>query len=143
MLGRHSISNSPSTRFVRGDENVERGIQGTPRYMAPEQIRQPDIDGRADIYVAGTMFFELIVPVLPLPKSGSALAFLKQKVVSKEGIFLQKPSELNPQLNDKMDSIIAKATAYDPDERYATSGDFKKALDWYQKRYLDIVAEGF
>jgi len=49
--------------------------------------------------------------------------------------------ELNPQLNDEMDRIIAKATAYDPDERYATSGDFKKALDWYHKRYLDIVAE--
>ena len=144
LMEKHSqrplISDFGVARFVRG-ENVERGIQGTPRYMAPEQIRQPDIDGRADIYAAGTMLFELLVPALPLPKSASVLAFLKLKVVNKEGIFLQKPSELNSQLNEEMDRIIAKATAYDPDERYATAGDFKNALEWYHKRYLDIVAE--
>jgi serine/threonine-protein kinase len=144
LMEKHSqrplISDFGVARFVRG-ENVERGIQGTPRYMAPEQIRQPDIDGRADIYAAGTMLFELLVPALPFPKASSPLAFLKQKVVSKEGIFLKKPTDLNPQVNDEMDRIVAKATAYDPDERYATCGDFMKALDWYHKRYLDIVAE--
>jgi len=144
LMERHSqrplISDFGVARFVRG-ENVERGIQGTPRYMAPEQIRQPDIDGRADIYAAGTMLFELIVPSLPLPKTSSPLAFLKQKVVSKEGIFLKKPTELNPQLNDEMDRIIAKATAYEPDDRYATSAAFRDALEWYHKRYVDIVAE--
>jgi serine/threonine protein kinase len=134
------ISDFGVATFVRG-EDVERGIQGTPRYMAPEQIRQQDIDGRTDIYAAGTMLFELLVPALPLPKSSTPLALLKQKVAYKEGIFLQKPTELNPQLNDEMDSIIAKATAYDPEERYETCGHFKNALERYHKRYLDIVAE--
>jgi hypothetical protein len=87
------------------------------------------------------MLFELVAPALPLPSTGSPLAFLKLKVVSKEGVFLKKPTELNPQLNDEMDRIIAKATAYEPDDRYATCAQFKNALEWYHKRYLDIGAE--
>lgn len=39
---------------------------GTPRYMAPEQITEPDLAGPpADLYSLSVMFYELLVDVLP------------------------------------------------------------------------------
>lgn len=39
---------------------------GTPRYMAPEQITNPDAAGpSADLYSVSVMFYELLVDVLP------------------------------------------------------------------------------
>jgi len=129
------ISDFGVAKVLRG-ENVELGIQGTPVYMAPEQILGSGIDGRTDIYAAGIMLFEMLVPELPLPKYESTMALLRQKASNRNGILQKKPSELNPRLTKGMDKIIQRATAYNPAERYATCREFIEDLKWHQKQYL-------
>jgi len=138
-----SVSNRPVVtdfgiaKVLRNDDDSKPIIQGTPVYMAPEQIVNRDVDGRADIYASGVMFYQMLVERLPLPRLKSTIALLKLKVKSKESIFTHKPSELNPVLHPAMDDIIFKATQKDIDLRYQTGREFIKDLEFYLKNYVN------
>ncbi|MFO0671747.1 MAG: serine/threonine-protein kinase [Polyangiaceae bacterium] len=60
-------------------------VLGTPRYMSPEQIRtDPKIDGRSDIFSAGTLLVEMLTGSSPFlassPSASLAAAVLEQQV---------------------------------------------------------------
>ena len=137
QIKRPLISDFGVAKSVKGDNPDEDQIQGTPLYMAPEQILSSDIDGRADIYATGVMLFQMLVFRLPTPRYDSLYSLLNDKEMNKSGIFQNQPSELNPTLNSDMDRIIKKATAYYPDHRFASCAEFRKALTWYKAKYLN------
>lgn len=122
---------------VLSNENESRpAIQGTPLYMAPEQVLGKELDGRADIYAVGTILFQMLVSELPLRKFKSKKDLLKNKALNKNGIFNKNPTEINPQLNPDMDLIVQKAMAHDPEQRYLTCREFIEDLALYKKNHL-------
>ncbi|MCG6911883.1 MAG: serine/threonine protein kinase [Deltaproteobacteria bacterium] len=130
------ISDFGTAKLVRGDDPDQTVILGTPLFMAPEQISTSEIDGRVDVYAAGILLFRMMVPDLPVIRYDSLVSLLKQKQNSPQGIFLKTPSQLNPSLNPAMDRIVAKAVAYDRNDRFEDCAAFVKALQWYRGRYL-------
>ena len=123
-------------KVLRAEDEKLPMVQGTPVYMPPEQILGRGVDGRSDIYATGTMLFKMLSPDLPLPPFDSKMTLLKQKVKRQEGYFLKLPSELNADVNEDMDRIVLKATAYRQADRYQTCRDFLKDLQAYEKAYL-------
>ena len=130
------ISDFGIARVVRSHEADLQMVGGSPLYMAPEQILGSNIDRKTDIYAAGIMLFQVLVSDLPIPGFKSYEDLLEYKLLNRDGIFLQKPSEVNPSLNNHMDKIIRKATAYEPEKRYATCEEFINDLQLYARRVL-------
>jgi serine/threonine-protein kinase len=122
-------------QVLNSDTEAAKAVHGTPLYMAPEQILGQDVDGRADIYAAGTMFYQMLVAELPLPEFKSKTDLLKHKILSRGSFFLKKPSEVNPAIDQEMDRIIGKATAFEPDQRYSSGRDFLGDLEQYQRQH--------
>lgn len=123
-------------RVLRSETSARPGIQGTPMYMPPEQILGRVLDGRSDIYATGTMLFKLLTGTLPIPDTSDTKAFLINKVKTKNDFFSKKPSEINSGLDVLMDRIILKATAYEPDNRFADCREFISAIEFYMKKHL-------
>ena len=134
--GRPILMDFGVAKVAQGPDSTSSIVLGTPGYMPPEQIMHGDVDGRADIYAAGTMLFEMLSPEPLFPNVKSARELLKMKVQLGDGLFTRRPSQINPQLNEVMDKIIFKAVAYDPDRRYATCREFQAHLKKYLKRYI-------
>jgi serine/threonine-protein kinase len=122
-------------RSYGGADNKNRMLVGTPTYMPPEQIVSNIVDGRADVYSAGVMLFEMLVGRLPYPPYDSAMKLLKIKLRLKDRLFMNKPSEINPALNSDLDDIILKAIAYEKNRRYASCDDFAKDIDEYIRHH--------
>jgi serine/threonine-protein kinase len=88
---------------------------GTPAYMAPEAIEfSPDIDGRADVYGFGVLFFEALTGKLPFPgKPG--LELLERILTEPAPMVTLYRSDLPPDVVD----LIARALAKAPKDRFA------------------------
>jgi serine/threonine-protein kinase len=115
-------------------------VAGSPTYMAPEQVEQIAVDGRADLYSAAAMLFEMLVAYLPLPKHKNAKEILELKLQLGDEFFQKRPSELNPLLDGDMDRIIQKATSFLPEKRYPTCKEFMEDLKDYRDNHFRKAA---
>jgi serine/threonine-protein kinase len=124
-------------QVVQKSSETSNMIAGTPMYMAPEQILEPEaVDARADIYASATMLYEMLSPEPLFAEIGSIQEILQRKTEQRNGLFTKKISEMNANLNEEIDRIISKALSFDPDSRYATCCDFRLELERYSEQYL-------
>ncbi len=108
--------------------NAETGLTrtgnviGTIHYIAPERLRGQPFDGRSDIFSTGVMLYLLLTGALPF--SGEDMTVL-QKLVNEPhpplGTYI---SNYPPYL----DTILDRALAKDPEQRYASAEEFAADL---------------
>jgi serine/threonine protein kinase len=90
---------------------------GTPDYIAPEQVKGGDVDGRVDVYALGCVLFEAITGRLPFDKPE-----LVAKVMARMQGDPPRPSSVDPRLAP-FDGVIAAGLARDPAARPGTAGE--------------------
>ncbi len=105
-------------------------VLGTPYYMSPEQAKGArGTDGRSDLYAVGVILYECITGQVPF--SAETFNELLFRIVLESP---PPPESFVPDLSPALAAIIRKAMAREPNERFQTADELKKALaEWSAK----------
>ena len=106
-------------------------LMGTPSYMAPEQLLSRDLDGRADIFSAGIVLYEVLSGARPF--LGESVGAIVTAIVSKPAPPIEAP------IPARLRSAIDKALAKDPKDRFANALEMIDALEG--RSHVTAVAE--
>ncbi len=116
-FGEHADSSAPALTM----SNV---AVGTPDFVAPEALDSGQTpDHRADLYAVGVMLYQMLTGKLP------------------RGSF-QPPSALVSEIDPRLDGIVTKATAADPDYRYASAAAMRADLDLVLSQPMTRIEPG-
>jgi serine/threonine protein kinase len=88
-------------------------VLGTPAYMSPEQLNGGEVSGRSDLFSLGVILYTILTGYRPF--QGNSALTVCFKVVHREPI---PATVLDTSLPPGLDSIIKRAMAKDPAERY-------------------------
>ncbi|MBU0944693.1 MAG: protein kinase [Proteobacteria bacterium] len=102
--------------------------QGTPWYIAPEQLLGERADPRCDIYSMGMLLYEMLTGQLPWPRSGN-IHIARRRLHHDP----TPPRYYNPEIPPQIQSVILRAIARHADDRYASVEDFHNDLECWQQ----------
>ncbi len=96
---------------------------GTPEYMAPEQWTGKT-SAFSDQYALGVVLYEMLTGRKPYSADTPAAILLKQATEP-----LPRPSQFTRDLPEKVEKILLKVLARNPEDRHAGMAEFAKALE--------------
>ena len=100
------------------------GAIGTPNYMSPEQFLGRPVDGRADLFSAGVILFQLLAGAKPFVAND--IAELMRKLLNDSPPHI---STLRPGSWEQLNGVVQHALARNPDDRFQNAGEFIDALN--------------
>jgi serine/threonine-protein kinase len=98
-------------------------VIGTAQYLSPEQARGEHVDARSDVYSTGCLLYELLTHQPPFT-GDSPVAVAYQHVLEDPTL----PSTLNPDVEPAAESVVMKAMAKNPGNRYQTANEMRDDL---------------
>ncbi|MFO0723794.1 MAG: serine/threonine-protein kinase [Myxococcota bacterium] len=98
-------------------------VKGKYAYMAPEILKEKPVDGRADVFAAGVLLYELLVGENPY--AGATPVVTIENVLNKR---VPAPSARGAMVSRDLDEIVARALAKDVNERFRSAAELAEAL---------------
>ena len=100
-------------------------FMGSVHYFSPEQAKGENVDTRSDIYSLGIVLVEMVTGQLPF--TGETAVALAMKHLKEP---IPDIKAINPNVSDKLVSVIKKATCKEPKNRYQTIAELVKDLKY-------------
>ncbi len=116
---------------------VKTRIQGTPDFIAPEQVRRRPVDGRTDVFNFGAaLYWTLTARPIPtvLPKEGSLTMSNGQRIVP--------PERLNPRVPEQLGKFVTACVEVHPAKRPASMNEVASRLSLVSLRLASGDANG-
>lgn len=110
---------------------VKPRIQGTPDFIAPEQVRRLPLDARTDVYNFGAaVYWALLGRPIPteLPRDGEMMLV--------PNLSAQEPSKVRPEIPAALSQLVLECIQVNPDQRPASMQHVGARLALIQHRLL-------
>jgi len=119
------------------DKLTQTGMAvGTPAYMSPEQAAgETNVDGRADIYSLGCMFFEMLVGQVPFT-GPNAIAIMARHSMDN----VTAPSIMRPSIPPEIEDVVFRSMEKLPADRYRTATEMVEALKAVERGEVSVPA---
>lgn len=99
-------------------------VLGTPQYISPEQaMGKRDLTPATDLYSLGVVLYELVVGRVPF-SSDTPFATIHDHIYRA----LPLPSQINPDLTPQIDTVLDKALAKRPEDRFTSAAEMVRAF---------------
>jgi serine/threonine-protein kinase len=98
-------------------------VIGTAQYLSPEQASGARVGPQSDLYSLGIVLYEMLTGAVPF--TGDTPIGVAMRHVAEE---VPPPSSVNPDVPAALDDVVAKATAKEPSDRFASAGAMASAL---------------
>lgn len=113
----------------------EGTIIGTVQYMSPEQLEGKEADSRSDIFAFGALLYEMATGKRAF--EGTSQASLIGAIMKED----PKPiSAIQPLTPPALELVVKQCMAKDPDDRWQSAGDVKRALQWVSSGNSQIIS---
>ncbi|QWQ44101.1 Stk1 family PASTA domain-containing Ser/Thr kinase [Streptomyces sp. YPW6] len=110
--GRVKVADFGLVRAVGTATDTTGSLLGTVSYLAPEQIEHGTADTRSDVYACGVVLYEILTGAKPHTGENAA-----QVIYQHLNSDVPAPSAAVPGLPVALDSLVASATARNPEVR--------------------------
>jgi serine/threonine protein kinase len=119
---------------LHGERAADGGARGKLWHLAPEQIRPgATVDRRTDVYAVGVLLWELLTG---RPVGTTRAGTQEGRTPETEGEVMvwitrgqhQAPSAFNMDVPFELDALVAKAMHVDPELRFASADELRRAL---------------
>ena len=111
--GHAKIADFGIAKLNQTDLTVPGQVLGSPAYMAPEQLRDEGVDARSDLFSLGVILYQMLTGHRPF--QGNSTTTVCFKLVNHEPLPV---SAFESQLPPELDTIVSRAIAKDPAQRY-------------------------
>jgi serine/threonine protein kinase len=109
--------------------------KGKFRYMAPEQARGTAIDRRVDVFAMGVVAFEILTGERLFQGDGDAQILLEIA----DGRY-RSPASVDATIPDALNSIVMRALAPNPNDRWPTALAYAEALESFGRSRGELVS---
>lgn len=113
--GRVKVTDFGIARAMNSTNTVmyTNSIMGSAHYLSPEQASGKSVDGNTDIYSLGVVLYEMLTGKVPFEGDtpiSVALKHVREKVIP--------PTRYNPSIPPLLESVVLKALAKNPADRF-------------------------
>jgi serine/threonine protein kinase len=113
-----------SKRIAAAEDQTESdAFVGTLHYIAPEQIRNQAVDGRADIYALGCVVFHMLTGTVPFPMDSDEATLWAHLSTAPPAV-----SERRAEVPAALDAVVARALSKAPNDRHPAASEFASEL---------------